>query len=68
MCRISLEYGLFYDAVEHEVQLFLLCLVGFMVSSYVTIGIRHVHGLVQDCSNSIDNALELLQSCAKPSM
>ena len=28
----------------------------------------HVDGLVQDCSNSIANALELLQSCAKPSM
>ena len=25
-------------------------------------------GLVQDCSNSIANALELLQSCAKPSI
>ena len=24
-------------------------------------------GLVQDCSNSIANALELLQSCTKPS-
>ena len=23
-------------------------------------------GLVQDCSNSIANALELLQSCTKP--
>ena len=23
-------------------------------------------GLTQDCSNSIANALELLQSCAKP--
>ena len=28
----------------------------------------HVDGLVQNCSNSIANALELLQSCAKPSM
>ena len=28
----------------------------------------HVHGLVQDCSNSIANALELLQSCTKPLM
>ena len=27
-----------------------------------------VNGLVQDCSNSIANALELLQSCTKPSM
>ena len=26
----------------------------------------HIDGLVQDCSNSIANALELLQSCAKP--
>ena len=26
----------------------------------------HVDGLVQDCSNSIANALELLQSCPKP--
>ena len=26
-----------------------------------------VNGLVQDCSNSIANAMELLQSCAKPS-
>ena len=25
-------------------------------------------GLAQDCSNSIANALELLQSCAKPSI
>ena len=25
-------------------------------------------GLVQDCSNSIGNALELLQSCTKPSI
>ena len=25
-------------------------------------------GLVQDCSNSIANALELLQSCTKPSI
>ena len=28
----------------------------------------HVNGLVQDCSNSVVNALELLQSCTKPSM
>ena len=28
---------------------------------------RWIDGLVQDCSNSIANALELLQSCTKPS-
>ena len=30
--------------------------------------LHHFDGLVQDCSNSIANALELLQSCAKPSI
>ena len=28
--------------------------------------ILNIGGLVQDCSNSIANALELLQSCTKP--
>ena len=28
----------------------------------------HIDGLVQDCSNSIANALALLQSCTKPSI
>ena len=31
--------------------------------------IKHnIDGLVQDCSNSIANALELLQSCTGPSI
>ena len=30
--------------------------------------VMHFDVLVQDCSNSIANALELLQSCTKPSM
>ena len=30
--------------------------------------VAYNNGLVQDCSNSIDNALELRQSCTKPSM
>ena len=29
-------------------------------------GYSQFDGLVQDCSNSIANALELLQSCTKP--
>ena len=29
---------------------------------------EYLDGLVQDCSNSIANALELLQSCTKPSI
>ena len=28
----------------------------------------HIDGLMQDCNNSIANALELLQSCTKPSI
>ena len=28
----------------------------------------YIDGLVQDCNNSIANALELLQSCTKPSI
>ena len=28
----------------------------------------YIEGLVQDCSDSIANALELLQSCIKPSI
>ena len=28
----------------------------------------YIDGLVKDCSNSIANALDLLQYCAKPSM
>ena len=29
---------------------------------------QYIHGWAQDCSNSIANALELLQSCTKPSI
>ena len=29
--------------------------------------IDYINGLAQDCSNSIANTLELLQSCTKPS-
>ena len=33
-----------------------------------TIYLAHIDGLVQDCSNSIANALELLPACTKPSI
>ena len=32
------------------------------------LNLLYIDGLVQDCSNSIANALELLQSCTKPSI
>ena len=35
---------------------------------YYPVTIERVDDLAQDCSNPIANALELLQSCAKPSM
>ena len=35
---------------------------------YLAVSFIHVNGLVQDCGNSIDNALELPQSYSKPSM
>ena len=33
-----------------------------------TLRIGYFDGFMQDCSNSIANALELLQSCTKPSI
>ena len=40
----------------------------FATSIYATLGCKdNIDGLVQDCSNSITNALELLQFCTKPS-
>ena len=35
-------------------------------SIFVTWAGIHIDGLVQDCSNSIANTLEILQSCMKP--
>ena len=35
---------------------------------YHDTGWYYIDGLVQDCSNSIANALELLQSCTKSSI
>ena len=41
---------------------------GWKTGSYLTEWQAHVDGQAQDCSNSIANALELLQSCTKPLM
>ena len=38
------------------------------VGLMMILGFSYINGLVQDCSNSIANALELLQSCAKASI
>ena len=39
-----------------------------MFADYALIRQKDIVGLAQDCSNSIANALELLQSCTKPSI
>ena len=51
-----------YD-VSNEGQLVCRCLLEHLkfYTEYI-----HIDGLVEDCSNSIANALELLQSCTKP--
>ena len=41
---------------------------GVDVSLSHTAIFHYIDGLVQDCSNSIANTLELLQSCTKPSI
>ena len=42
---------------------------GFSGTLYVSDYYRnYIDGLVQDCINSIANALELLQSCTKPTI
>ena len=45
----------------------LMCQI-FVIWAYLTRKHVHIEGLAQDCSNSIANALELLQSCTKPSL
>ena len=42
--------------------------VNFIIHGLIAVLVRgEIDGLVQDCSNSIANALELLQSYIKPS-
>ena len=38
------------------------------ISNHCTFHLKYINGLAQDCSNSTVNALELLQSWAKPSI
>ena len=40
----------------------------FYLYENIELELEHIDGLVQNCSNSIANALKLLQSCAKPSI
>ena len=66
---------------KHYLWLFILCVIFIILCPhllhiiaanqwcpYHNMAYHYVDGLVQDCSNSSANALELLQSCTKPSM
>ena len=46
---------------------FFPCIAGFLKDKQLVLLWRHIDGLAQDCSNSMALAMELLQSCAKPS-
>ena len=39
-----------------------------LTHSLIGSGLHEIDGLVQDCNISIANALEILQSCTKPSI
>ena len=45
-----------------------MCLYWISPGSFMLIKEFHIDGSVQDCSISIANALEILQSCTKPSI
>ena len=63
--NLSEEYHtseiLWYTLLGRSLFVYHFCVLVFVCIIYID-------GLVQDCSNSIANALESLQSCAKPSI
>ena len=56
------------DAVCLHLSPFPMCTYSHAWNWNLWILTYHLDGLMQDCSNSIANALELLQSCTKPSI
>ena len=52
-------YKINYNAARQQYQCLKIALINMIL---------YIDGLAQDCSNSIANALELLQSCTKPSI
>ena len=49
-------------------QKYIVCKISDILWMGLWIEAVYIDGIVQDCRNSIANALELLQSCTKPSM
>ena len=58
-------YSLMYTSHKSASAIYMMLLFVLIVMPMFMVD---VSGLVQDCSNSIANALELLQSCTKPSI
>ena len=58
--KIDYQCNLVLNGEINSVSFIPIYLIRFRISPYID-------GLVQDCSNAIANALELLQSCTKPS-
>ena len=62
----EVDYTLASDSNHQDIWLELEWVWSFHEKMKAMIG-AYIDGLVQDCSNSIANALELLQSCTEPS-
>ena len=55
------DVSLFHDRVEWAI-------IGWEENACGTVTSNHIDGSVQDCSSSTVLAMELLQSCTKPSI
>ena len=70
-CGNSSELGMTYAKPSSELWAFFVNRVSsctdFGLSGIILMINYYIDGLVQDCSISIANALELLKSCTKPS-
>ena len=56
------------DSGNARSLMFLKIFTCFDFQNFASFNAKYIDGLVQDCSNSIANALELLQSCTKSSI
>ena len=57
-----------YNAAGHKASITLISKFESTISRHLLLLMMYIDGLVQDCSISIANALEILQSCIKPSI
>ena len=65
--KLHLKKSAQWQPSYHSLSM-LSVLTNHVTNEYVREQDHHNDGLVQDCSNSTANALELLQSCTEPSI